>query len=222
MKKLLFIGNSATYVHQIPQWLARVAEPFGHHLQVQQITPGGCTLARHADPGTEHGQAVFAEIAKGYDAVFLQDHGNCITTAGLTQASLDACRHLADAIKRSGAKLYYYVRPPYGKPLNGMAAPEQCRLFDAHFSASAMQTGAECIYANRSFAYALRRLELPLWGDDNAHTSPYGAFLIVCTLFATLFRQSATLLDPSPLEPEAAKALAQVADKIVFDHVLPW
>ena len=61
---LLFIGNSATYVNEIPQTLSRLAYEQGYSLQTSQFTPGGYTLAQHADLSTDHGQEVINEIKK--------------------------------------------------------------------------------------------------------------------------------------------------------------
>ena len=110
--KLLFIGNSATYVHEIPRTLAKLCSEQGLDVTTMQLTPGGYMLSQHADETTEHGQKVLAEIAKGYDIVFLQDNGNCISSREKRKACHDACQKLAKAVKESGAKLYFYVRPP--------------------------------------------------------------------------------------------------------------
>ena len=47
--KLLFIGNSATYVHKIPQTLAELASKNGILVEVGQVVKGGFELAQHAD-----------------------------------------------------------------------------------------------------------------------------------------------------------------------------
>ena len=90
--KLLFIGNSATYVHEIPRTLARLCSEQGLDVTTMQLTPGGYKLSQHADETTEHGQKVLAEIAKGYDIVFLQDNGNCISSQEKRKACHDACQ----------------------------------------------------------------------------------------------------------------------------------
>lgn len=220
--KVLFIGNSATYVNNVPQTLVALANAQGYELASAQLTPGGFDLVRHADSSTEHGKAVLAEIEKGYDVVFLQENGKWIITEDRRQAGREACRTLGAAVKNSGAKLYYYVRPPYGKMLGEYDSLEQCRLFDEHFVASAQETGAQCVFVNRAFAYAIRHASFPLWGEDNAHTSIYGAYLIVCTFFATLFGTSATQLGTGELSAEDARSLAEIADKIALEGVIPW
>ena len=216
--KLLFIGNSATYVHDIPGTLRHLSSAAGYPIETAQITPGGYELAQHADVSTAHGQRVLNEIGKGYDIVFLQDNGNCVSCDQKRERCRDASRRLAGAVKASGARPYFYVRPPYGKEASGRDALAQCAAFDELFTQLAEENDITCVYANRAFSYAIENLNYSLWGDDHAHTSLYGAYLIVCVFFATLFHVSATALETvEGISPDDARVLQQAADKTVFD-----
>ena len=215
--KFLFIGNSATYKNEIPQTLKRLAEACGFTFETAQITPGGCELATHADMRTAHGQKVFAEIAKGYDVVFLQENGSCMSGDEKLSACFAASERLIGAIKASGAEPWIYVRPPCFKDYYGYDTLEQCKKFDEIFGKIASNNGGiPCVYVNRAFAYAVKHLNYDLWDTDRAHTNRLGAYLIVCTFFAALFGVSATTLPSDTLPPDTAKALAEVADKVVF------
>ena len=214
----LFIGNSATYVHDLPATLAALCAKQGITITQKQIVPGGSTLEQHAANAE-----VLAEIAKGYDAVFIQENGNSIVSESERIKSLAACKKLAEAVHASGAVFYFYVRPPYGKDLAGYKNFDQCKVFDDHFTPAAEQFDAHCVYVNRSFAYAIKNLDYNLWGDDNAHTSIHGAYLAVCTFYASLFGQTATDLDTAyGLSAADAKALQEAADKIVLEGIIPW
>lgn len=220
--KILFLGNSATYVHEIPQTLQRLSAKVGYAIEIGQLTPGGFELAQHADAGTEHGQRVLREIQQNYDIVVLQDNGNCISGDPKRTACIEACRSLAQSIAESGAKLYFYVRPPYGKDNAGDSPLAQCRKFDELFGEIAAEQHAVCVYVNRAFAYAMEHLEFDLWGSDHAHTSKHGAYLAVCVFFAALFGVTATQLEADGLPPEDARILQETADKIVLDGIVPW
>lgn len=217
--KILFLGNSATHVHDIPQMLQRLSAKVGQDFEIGQITPGGYKLSQHADLSTEHGQRVLHEIQSGYDIVFLQDNGNCIISDSMKTDCENACRTLAKHIEENGAKLFFYVRPPYGYEFHGNSPLDQCLGFDALFGKLSDELGAVCVYANRAFAYAIKNLNLDLWGPDNGHTSTEGAYLIACVFFATLFGRSATILDTDGLSTEVAATLQNVADKIVFEGI---
>lgn len=208
--RILFIGNSATYVHNIPETLAKLATEAGFPTECVRVVKGGWRLSQHAESGSR----ALAEIEKGYDIVFLQDNGDCISSDEKREACIRSCFELTDAAHKSGARVYYYVRPPYGYEKWGFSPTEQCREFDLLFSKMAEDNGAVCAYVNRAFAYAIENTDIRLWGDDNAHTSEQGAYLAVCVFYATLCRKPATMLDGNGVEN--AKVLQEIADKIVF------
>ncbi|MBE6601556.1 MAG: hypothetical protein E7637_03515 [Ruminococcaceae bacterium] len=220
--KVLFIGNSATYVHEIPQTLSFLSTAAGFPLTSAMLTKGGYELAQHADASTDHGKRVSKEIARGYDVVFLQDNGNCITTEEKQKNTVAACQTLSQVIRATNALPYIYVRPPYGKPLGLLSPLEQCRQFDALFSNIADEQKLRLAYANRAFASAIKNTDYPLWGPDNAHTSPHGAYLIVCVLFATLFQTSASVLGTNGIPEKDARELQRIADEIVLQGIVPW
>lgn len=221
-RNFLFIGNSATYVNKIPETLASLASEVGFDLSVSSVVKGGYELRRHADPSDEYGARVAAEIDRGYDAIILQDNGSCITSDEKRTACRDACRTLARAAQERGAKVYIYVRPPYGKPLADLPSFEQCREFDRLFGDIAREIGAECVFVNRAFAYAMKHLDLPLWGEDNAHTSVFGGYLAVCTFFATIFGVSSSALSSHTLPEDDARKLREVADRIALEGLVPF
>ena len=217
LKRILFIGNSATYVHDIPATLASLATQAGYPTEANMIAKGGYRLSQHADSSTERGKAVFDEIARGYDIVFLQDNGNCVSSDEMREAAREACRVLNDAIGASGAESYFYIRPPYGYDSFGYTPTEQCIEFDRLFGEIADELGIKNAYVNRAFAHAMKHLPYNLWGPDNAHTGEYGAYLAVCVIFSTLYDISSSVLGSNGLPREVAVELQKIADKITLD-----
>ena len=220
--RLLFIGNSATYVHDIPGTLCRLAGAAGYPMETASVVKGGYTLTQHANAETDHGRTVFETVRRGFDIVFLQDNGNCVSSPEMEEASRQACRTLISAVRETGAAPYIYVRPPCLKDCYGYSTLEQCKNFDEIFGTIAKENGdVKCVYVNRAFAYAAKNYNFNLWGPDNAHTSPLGAYLIVCTFFATLFGEPATKLSAGEVDPADAKILAEIADKVVRENIEP-
>ncbi len=220
--KLLFIGNSATYVHEVPETLSRLATEAGFPTEAVKFTKGGYMLSQYADTSSEDGQKALELINQKHDIVFLQDNGNCIADEEKRLASKNACRTLDAAIKRTGAQTRIYVRPPYGYEKFGRDPIEQCIAFDELFGEIGHEIGAQCSYVNRAFAYLLQNSDLNPYGPDNAHTSPEGAYLIVCTIFASLYNTSSTVLGTNGINTDIAKMLQQIADKISLEKHIPW
>lgn len=220
--KILFIGNSATYVHEVPQMLERLAKKAGYDVETDMVVKGGFRLSWHAAGMSARGRIALTEIEKGYDLVILQEVGNCFATEEDRKETEKASEILVRAIQKTGAKALFYVRPPYGRDLEGFAAAEQCRLLDDLFVGLSQALDIECAFVNRAFACAMPTVGRGLWGADNAHTSPKGAYLIVCTLFASIFKKSATCLDADVLPSEEARSLQEIADRIALEGVVPW
>lgn len=207
--RILFIGNSATYVHEIPETLARLANEKGYNVETESITRGGYMLSQYSDE-----KGVFDTIKKGFDIVVLQDNGNCVSSPEMRMKCKSACKSLIKFAKESGAKVYIYVRPPYGYSSFGLTPLEQCAEFDKLFGEISEKEGAENIYVNRAFAEAIKTTTLKLWGPDNAHTSEQGAYLAVCTFFSTIFKTSSNVLDHNSLEPSDAVLIQGISNKI--------
>lgn len=220
--KLLFIGNSATYVNDLPGTLCRLASEAGYCIEAESVVRGGYTLTQHADRDSEHGRRVTCEIAKGYDVVFLQDNGNCISSDEKRRATVDACDRLAAEIRAAGSLPYIYVRPPYGIENFGFSPFEQCAEFDLLFGEIAERIGAVNACVNRAFARAIKKTDFDLWGPDHAHTGERGAYLAVCVFFSTLFGVSSRVLGTNGLPDDEAEILRSIADEIVLDGVIPW
>jgi len=217
-KNLLFIGNSATYVNDLPATLVSLCENQGIHITQKQVVKGGCFLKSHAE-----NPIVYEEIAKGYDAVFFQENGSAMTTEEEREKSLEGCKKLVDAARKAGSQCWFYVRPPYGNNLAKYNSFDQCILFDKHFTSAARQWNVECAYINRAFAAAIKHRNISLWGPDNAHTGAQGAYLAVCTFYASLFGRTATELNTAyGISQEDAAVLQQIADKVALEGIIPW
>ena len=213
-RKVLFIGNSATYVNDIPGTLKELAEKAGYPIECERIVKGGAKLSFHADTSTIHGQTVLETIQKGFDIVFIQDNANCISSDQLKLESKNASLALGSAIRASGAEVGIYFRPPYGYKEFGLDPLLQCEAIDLHFCEIASALGAISVYVNRAFAEAIRHTDFDLWGPDHAHTSAHGAYLAVCVFFSTIFQVSSAVLDTNGLPKEDAAALQAIADKL--------
>ena len=220
--KVLFVGNSATYVHDIPGMLARLAQKAGYDIECNSVVKGGATLSMHADASLPLGQKTLNAIQAGHDIVFVQDNGNCVSSDEMRAASIKAAETLAAAIHGSGAKAGIYIRPPYGYETWGNDPVEQCIEFDKHFLAIADSIGSVNVHVNRAFAYAIKNANYNLWGPDNGHTSEHGAYLATCVFFATFFNTSSAVLDSNGLPPEDARDLQIIANKIALDGEMPW
>ena len=69
--KILFIGNSHTYYHDLPAWVALLAKEEGYECEVAMLAHGGWYLHQHVkEPDVRF------NIRYGYDYVVLQEHSH--------------------------------------------------------------------------------------------------------------------------------------------------
>ena len=217
ISRILFIGNSATYVNNIPYIVKHFAKIMGYNIEVKVMTERGFELAQHVDCNTNYGKNALSEIQRGYDVVFLQEHSNCITSDIKRIQTKLSCQILDQAIRSSGGRTYMYVRPPCGKIYEGFTPLEQTIEFDKLFGDISSQLKIKNAYVNRAFYYANIDTGIMLWGEDYSHTNKYGAYLASCVIFSTLFLKPAATLDCLDIPADKAHYLQNVSDKVVFE-----
>lgn len=221
--RVLFIGNSATFTHDLPAMLEALAKKAGYNITAESYAKSGYELSRYLEEGNVNKKTLLNKIATGYDIVFLQENGDCAFSEDKSKLSQEAHQAFDEAIRQAGGKTYLYVRPPSGKNKGGHESFSQCVEYDSFFGEISQTIGAENAYVNRAFAYAIKNTSYNLWGPDNAHVSEYGAYLAVCVFFATLYDTSSSILESNDIIPDAdAIVLQEIADKIVLEGYIPW
>ena len=126
--QVLFVGNSLTYVGNLPAVFTTLAANNRHRIQADMLVKGGATLTQWLDSG-----AVQRALASHhYDYVVLQERGGDFTCNFGPAACKDA-RHslgaLAHIVRTNGARpilLGTYV--PYTASSNALVAAESSVL----------------------------------------------------------------------------------------------
>ena len=179
--RVLFIGNSYTYVNMLPEMLQQFAiagrEP--RQLEYEMIAPGGSTLEQKWKGGNSR-----KTIAQGgWDYVVLQESsGNPITNAASTQ---EYVRLFDSDIRKAGAKTLLYVT------WARKGTPEtQARLTEV-YSSLAKELGALCCPVGPARARALANQPgLNLYQSDGSHPSAAGTYLAACVFYNVLYHKS--------------------------------
>src|SRR3569832_1099556 len=108
-RRVLFVGNSLTYVNNLPGAFASLTPP-GVKLSVDMIARPGASLADYVD------DPVLSEalVATRYTDVILQERGGNAFCGGRCKSDPEQLRPLeqttlalANAIRRTGARIYY-------------------------------------------------------------------------------------------------------------------
>src|ERR1700730_11128829 len=96
---VLFIGNSFTYVNDLPKMVAELAKAGGQRpLHCERETPGGCSLEKH----WKDGKALAKIQSRKWDFVVLQDHSQGALRK--RDSMFDHGKKLDAEIKKQGSK----------------------------------------------------------------------------------------------------------------------
>jgi hypothetical protein len=221
---VLFLGNSYTYVNDLPAMVVELASSAGKQMQVSSIANGSETLAQHAASASD-----LSAIASGHwsDVVMQEQSQIPSTQSGRETEMFPAVRTLDRAITAAGARpiLYLTFAHQGGWPENGL--PDYRSMQDA------IDTGYEQIATETGSAVAPVGLAwdavvsgspgISMWQSDGSHPTVAGTYLAACVFFDSLFlTRSHGLHYPDGVSAAEADAIQNAADAIVLANPGQW
>jgi hypothetical protein len=176
--RMLFIGNSITYWHQIPSIVAALADSAGIGADtVESSARGGWSLATH----WEFGEARGLIASGGWDVVVLQGY----TGIGESRDSLLKYAELfAHEASLVGARTALFMRNP------GNTYREYTDAIAASYADVARQTGAVLLPVALAWREVLRRDPTFDLYDDDVHPNKAGSYLAGLVIFQHLTGRS--------------------------------
>ncbi len=97
--RVLFLGNSFTYVNDLPSTFAQLAQSGGRPVQVDMVANGGETLAQHAASSDDLGKIA----SQSWTYVVLQEQSDTPATSGGRSYMYPAAQTLAGRAEAVGA-----------------------------------------------------------------------------------------------------------------------
>ena len=206
--RILFIGNSYTYYHNLPGLLEYFAKKSPEELIVKtkMIVRGGANLKSHWDAG----RALKAIRTKRYTHVVLQEQSrlggtyeNGMLRVGHPEAFFDYAQRFDAEIKKAGAETVFFLTWARQDVLRN-----QSTLTTAY---ATIAKKLKAIVVPVGPAWQLVRKEKPkisLYAADQAHPSPIGTYFIVCIFYSTLFDRSPVGLPSRTYESTSQKILS--------------
>lgn len=194
-KKILFIGNSYTYYHDMPERIfAPMAKERGFDFDVQAVTHGGYKLEWFADPENEEGKRLRAVVeGRHFDCIVLQDHSlSTITDPG---AFFGGIRSMKELLEDKTEKFVLYgtwARKPGCETLNeiGMTNPEMTRHIAESYDEAGRRFGMTVAHVGKAFAaYSADHPEDELYFADLHHSSVLGSTIAAETILEAIVRE---------------------------------
>lgn len=179
--RVLFIGNSFTYVNDLPRLVERLAASAKESrlLETSMVTVGGASLKSHWDDGE-----ALAAIRKGkWDYVVLQEQSAVpINNPKMMYAH---ARFFDAEIKKAGARTVFYMT--WAREDH----PEAQAAITEAYTNIAVELGAVIAPVGLAWQRALKEKNgLRLYYEDKLHASPTGTYLAACVFYSVFYGKS--------------------------------
>ena len=167
--KVLFVGNSYTYVQNLPQLVSLISDSTQTKLITRKSTVGGAFLSEHWYG--KRGLKTQEIISKGhFDAVILQE--NSMGTIQQPDSTIKYVRLLCALIRQSGAKPYLYMTWARER------VPQYQDEITQVYTEMAKMNEAVLVPVGEAWELSRKlRPTLELYNRDGSHPSNLGALL---------------------------------------------
>ena len=235
--RVLFLGNSYTYVNDLPKIIKDIAINEGKVFTYESVTPGGCTLFQHLDSQTS-----MSKIRQGnWDYVILQEQSQLPVIDYYRHNTLKpSYKSLHDSIMLYNPKAKVVGYMTWGLRYGG----QQCVNFGDGLYCSAnfvdfnhMQdslTAAYCenAYATNSYVAPVGEAwksalaaepSLVLHSSDNSHPSYDGSYLAACVFYSVFWNKSSVgIYHDKQIDGTKAELLQTISDEVFFNNLEKW
>lgn len=223
---VLFIGNSYTYVNDLPGTLGSLATDLGKEITIDSKTNGGFTFQNHVDD-----PATYVKIhSKPWDVVVIQGQSQepSFPDGQVNSYTLPAAVRLSDSIWANHAcsNVMYYMTwgrqdgdPQWSEintfdKMNTRLYNAYMRMADSSDQAMVSPVGAVWRYVREN------QPGINLYSSDGSHPSAEGTYLAACTFYASLFRQSPVgATYTGGLSTATAGIIQQAAASVILDSL---
>ncbi len=223
-KTILFIGNSFTYVNDLPGLFTKLARSGGKLVAAGMVAPGGYKLIQHVNDGN----TIQKLNSQKWDMVVLQEQSQ---TPAIEDDKYDimypAIRSFNEMIRKAGAVPILYLT--WGRK-NGdteLGYSDYASMQDSltkGYMDIAQELSIEVSPVGAAWKTAHeRRPELELWAGDGVHPSLAGSYLAACVFYAVIYKKSPEGLGfKAGLDVDTASFLQTVASETVLTDTKKW
>jgi hypothetical protein len=204
--RILFIGNSYTASHDLPEALKALAEASGTQppLEVQRVVVGGAKLQTHWDEGS-----VIPLIKDGqWDFVVLQEQSQTpLKHFGRDELFYPYSRKFDGVIRESDAITMFFMT--WARP----DTPGPQKLWTDSYLRITKELRAEVAPAGMAWEKVLESLpHVDMFADAGGHPTPTGTYLTACTFYAVIYDKSPEGLPASVTTPQGTTVSAPPGD----------
>jgi hypothetical protein len=228
--KVLFIGNSYTYVNNLPELISMMMTSSGEDMENEMSAPGGCTFQQHCSVSSSYIQQ------GGWDYVVLQEQSQLpsFPESQFMQDCYPYAMSLCSMIRESNpdANIVFYMtwgrkngdqqNCPYYPPLCTYQGMDS--LLNLRYMRMAEDNHAWVSPIGAVWHYIRDRYpDIELYQSDESHPSYIGSYVAACC-FYTVFtgRNPCNITWNGVLDETTALIAKNAAKTVVFDSLSKW
>ncbi len=232
VKHVVFLGNSYTYVNDLPLIISNLALSTGDSLVYQQSTPGGYSLQGHSTNTT----SLNLIQQGGWDYMILQEQSQKPSWP-ISQVMTDVypyaqtlCNTFRTANPCSHPMFFMTWGRKNGDSYNCANWPPVCtyrgmdsllnlryRMLADSNHALVSPVGAVWHYIRDNFS------DIELYSSDESHPSLNGSYAAACTFYSLIFQKDPiNITNDYGLNPDYATRIRNAAKIIAYDSLQKW
>lgn len=230
---VLYIGNSYTYVNDLPKMVSDIAASSGEHITYNSNTPGGCTFSQHCS-----NQSMTLIQAGGWDIVVLQEQSQLPSFPlwQVEQLCFPYAQQLVDSIyaHNPGAEPMFYMT--WGRkngdtdsanvaefPVLGTYEGMDSMLCERYTYMAETNHASLCPVGRVWRHLRTNNPEIELYANDGSHPSVAGTYAAACAFYVMFFhRNPDDITFNSTLDGNTAMTIREAAKIVVFDSLERW
>lgn len=216
---MLFIGNSLTYVNDLPHTFAALAASGHHRVETDMLAVGGAKLSDFANASNTETRIG----SKPWNIVVLQDQSEMGAANYPSTEMIPSAQTLNALVRNRGATPLLYLTWGHrdGRPAGGARdyAAMQDETTDA-YRLAASRINAPIAPVGEAWRDALaHHAGIELYQPDGDHPTVAGTYLAACVFYATVFGASPEgLTYHAGISSGDAAELQGIAARIVLPH----
>jgi hypothetical protein len=179
--RVLFVGNSLTYVHNLPAMFTALAQSQGHQVEAAMLVRGGETLTQHLESGV-----LTPQLLSKYDKVVLQERGGDLVCAEYSPEIIEHC----EASRAAYARLVQQVRAAGAEPIllgTSQLLPGASRQMQENEIQLGRELGATTIAISETVRHAMEKRPSADWLSPDYHPGEEQTLLVSIELYRALF-----------------------------------
>lgn len=225
---VLFIGNSFTFMNNMPFMFKEIAESKGKKMIVDTVVEGGKDFNFHSSQAETYQKIK----SRKWDYIVIQGHSNELAQpeSKIDRVTLPYAKKIVDSIRANSSCTQIVLYMTWGyKNGNSKWTPissydsMQYRIKMQYLRFADLLDARVCPVGEVWKAIRTNYSGINLYDADNQHPSLFGSYLSACTFFTSIFGESPIKNTCTALIDEPTRQIIEMnASQVVLNNLNQW